>query len=147
MATAERSLNDEIGEVVALNGGQATVTFDRKSACARCKACGMFADNQKKVAITLPAPRGVKVGDEVRLVMDRSYYTVSLTLLYALPCAALILGVALGFVLWGEAGQQYAALLGLALTALSYLVIRLMDKRLKAWRKGKLTLQSVNKTE
>lgn len=58
----QQGLNDEIGQVVALEDGRATVIFDRKSACARCKACGMFAENQKKVAITLAAPRGVAGG-------------------------------------------------------------------------------------
>jgi len=147
MTADQQSLNDEIGEVVAIREGKATVTFDRKSACARCKACGMFADNQKKVAITLPAPKGVQVGDQVRLIMDSRYYMVSLALLYGLPCIALILGVIIGFLLWGEAGQLYAALLGLGLTVAVYLAVRSQDKRLQAWRRGKLALQPVHKDE
>lgn len=141
----QQGLNDEIGQVVALEGGRATVIFDRKSACARCKACGMFAENQKKVAITLAAPRGVTVGDSVRLVMDSRYYLLSLALLYGLPCVALVGGVALGFALWGEAGQLGAAGLGLCLTVAVYLAVRTQDKRLARWRRGKLALERVER--
>ena len=144
---SQANLADEIGQVVALREGKATVTFDRKSACARCGACGMFADNQKKVAITLPAPKGVQVGDSVRLVMDSRYYMVSLALLYGLPCAALFLGVVLGFLLWGEEGQLYAALLGLGLTVAAYLAVKSQDKRLRVWRNGRLRLEKVREEE
>ena len=144
---SQANLADEIGQVVALREGKATVTFDRKSACARCGACGMFADNQKKVAITLPAPKGVQVGDSVRLVMDSRYYMVSLALLYGLPCIALFLGVVLGFVLWGEEKQLYAALLGLGLTVAAYLAVKSQDKRLRVWRNGRLRLEKVREEE
>ena len=144
---SQANLADEIGQVVARREGKATVTFDRKSACARCGACGMFADNQKKVAITLPAPKGVQVGDSVRLVMDSRYYMVSLALLYGLPCIALFLGVVLGFVLWGEEGQLYAALLGLGLTVAAYLAVKSQDKRLRVWRNGRLRLEKVREEE
>ena len=53
----KKGLNDEIGQVIALANGKATVVFDRRSACAQCGACGLMAENQKKVSITLPAPR------------------------------------------------------------------------------------------
>lgn len=143
----QQGLNDEIGQVVALEDGRATVIFDRKSACARCKACGMFAENQKKVTITLNAPRGVAVGDWVRLVMDSRYYLLSLALLYGLPCVALVAGVALGFALWGEAGQPGAAGLGLGLTVAVYLLVRGQDKRLARWRRGKLALERVERAQ
>lgn len=139
----QKQMADEIGQVIALDKGMATVVFDRHGACARCKACGMFAENQKKVSITLPAPRDVQVNDWVRLTVTDSYYLGSVLLLYGLPCLALILGVALGFSLWGPQGQGWAALLGFAMTAAVYLAVRSQNRRLICWRKNKLKLEKL----
>ena len=134
------TISGEVGVISALHHGQATAVFDRHAACGKCHACGLMAENASKVQITLPAPAGAKVGDSVTMIMESGYFFGSLMLTYGLPCLMLIAGVVLGFLLWGEEGQTAAALLGLGMTAVSYCLLRIFDRRLSHWRRGRLKL-------
>lgn len=136
-------LAEEIGVVAGLADGQVTVHFERSSACGKCGACGMLSESSKTMVLTMDDPGGLAVGDRVRLVMRQQYFMLSTLLLYAVPLAALILGVAVGYILWGEAGQGYAALLGIALAGGCYLAYRGMNARFLRWRKGQIALERV----
>ena len=136
-------LQDEIGVVAALEAGQVTVHFQRSSACGKCGACGMLSDSSKTMVLTMEDPGGLAVGDRVRLIMVEKYFMMSTLLLYAVPLAALVLGIGVGYALWGEAGQGAAGLLGLALAGGCYLVYRSMNARFLRWRKSQISLQRV----
>ena len=134
---------EEIGVVRSVAGGLATVEFERSSACGKCGACGLLSGASNRMVTTAAAPPGVQVGDQVRMVMSDSFFYLSTVLLYGVPLAALVLGVALGSLLFGPDRPIFPALIGLGLAAACYAILRLCDPWFKKLRQGKMRLEVV----
>jgi sigma-E factor negative regulatory protein RseC len=120
----------ETGQVVRIKGRQVVVRIQRKEACAHC---GMCQDAGKGMEITLDNPLGAVAGDRVEVSMgDRMVWKASV-IVYAIPLLFLLAGAALGYVLsplLGAADRDLtAALCGIGSTALSYILVRSIDKK------------------
>lgn len=140
---AENTLREEIGVVASLDNGQVTVHFSRSSACGKCGACGMLSDNSRTMVLTMDDPGSLQIGDHVQLVMQERYFMLSTLLLYAVPLVALVIGVVLGTIIWGDRGQAASAFLGIALAGACYMAYRLLNPRMLRWRKSQIALQKV----
>lgn len=134
---------EEIGVVRSVDKGLATVEFERSSACGKCGACGLLSGTSNRMVTTVAAPRDIQAGDQVRMVMSDSFFYLSTVLLYGVPLAALVLGVAVGTLLFDSEQPIFPALLGLGLAAGCYVVLRLCDPWFKRLRQGKMRLEKV----
>ena len=118
------------GKVVEAKHGILKVCFDRPEACQHCNAC----TGQKHHTLA-KIPGNAPVGSFVDVEMPQGQVLKASLLAYVVPAVLLIAGIAVG--LEGLHSEAAAALLGVGMMALSYLLLKLMEKRLgkdPAWR-------------
>lgn len=108
-----------------LDNGDALVRFKRGSACGHCNACFTLGSDKSDIAIknTLCA----KVGDEVEISIHGKTMMRSGMIAYGIPLIFLIIGVCIGSLI----SELAALLIGISATLLSFLVLKLLDKRLR----------------
>lgn len=112
------------GRVVEIREGQVEVCFNRPEACEHCGGC---TGQKHKTLVTIreEAPLGSLVDVEMPA---KQVFKASL-LAYAIPIALLLLGLAVGMMLFKSEGG--AALFGILCMALSWGILRLTEKLLQ----------------
>ncbi len=120
----------EIGTVTALKGSNAEVTILRHEACGDCHACRV---GKGKMTMQTLAKNmaGAGVGDEVVVEMRTVNVIQATGIMYGIPLLGFLIGCALGYVAalnFGLDAVLVPFFSGIALTAVVYLVIRLLDK-------------------
>jgi len=120
----------ETGYVIDNKGKQAVVRIQRKTAC---KNCGMCKQGAKGMEITLDNPLNAKQGDCVEISMGDQMVLRASLIVYAIPLLFLLIGAALGYIFspgLGIANKDLAAAVcGIVFTALSYTIVRSIDRR------------------
>ena len=130
------------GQVISSENGQVEVQFERPEACAHCGAC----QGQKHCTVVkLPgsAPSGAWVDVEMP---DRQVVKASM-LAYALPLAALLLGMLAGRALFDGEGPM--ALCGVGCMAAAWLALRVIDRAMgkkRAWQPRILAVHQKGET-
>ena len=119
---------EEYGEVTAVQGGVAYVKFTRTSACGRCHACGMLA-NQNDITIQVVNELDAAVGDQVGVSIRIKKALGASALAYVFPLFMLMLGVLLGWLLSGVWGvfantDMTMALMGLGFALFSFVLLK-----------------------
>lgn len=118
------------GRVVNALDGEIEVCFDRPEACEHCNACA-GQKHHTLVKVKGDAPLGSFVDVEMPAVR---LLKASL-LAYLAPLTLLILGVALGILLFQS--EAVGAVLGVGMMGVSYGLLRLFEKKSKnvqAWQ-------------
>ncbi len=113
----------QTGTVIEVNGKRATVRFKKTDACGHCNACFRFGSNEADIEMdnTLHAEKG----DEVYIDMHASTVLKASAIVYGGGIIGLIVGVILGSLL----GELYAAAFGVALSALSFLLLKKLEPK------------------
>lgn len=111
------------GIVVEANGKRATVRFKKTDACGHCNACFRFGSNEAD--IEMDNTLGAKKGDEVYIDMHANTVLKASAIVYGIPIIGLILGVAAG----SRFGEIYAAIGGVALSGLSFLILKKLEPK------------------
>ena len=119
---------EEYGEVTAVQGSMAHVKFVRTSACGRCHACGMLA-NQNDITIQVVNELDAAVGDQVGVSIRIKKALGASALAYVFPLFMLMLGVLLGWLLSGVWGvfantDMTMALMGLGFALFSFVLLK-----------------------
>lgn len=120
----------EKGKVVRVEGDTAYVLFKRSSACGKCTACGMLRDMSE---ITVPVKNvlDAEEGDIVTLEMPGESILKGSLAAYIFPLIMLIGGALLGYYIFGDiigiSKDLSAAIFGLGLTAIAFLVLKFME--------------------
>jgi sigma-E factor negative regulatory protein RseC len=138
----------QTGIVVGLEGDKAKIKMQRHTACGDCGACQV---SEKQLKITLEAENtvGAKTGDFVEVDMETLDFLSAVILVYLFPLISLIVGIfagyygvlALGFA--DKTAQGVGAVIGILAAALTYLVIRLKEDKLKGMKKYKPSISSI----
>ncbi|MCL2708296.1 MAG: SoxR reducing system RseC family protein [Defluviitaleaceae bacterium] len=104
----------EYGEVIEVNGGEATLLMKRTKACGSCRACrGGIAREDWRV--TVKNECGAEVSDRVKVELRTEAFLKAAVMLYGLPAAGLIAGIFAGDFICGLAGYgDYGAPIGIA---------------------------------
>ncbi len=117
------------GRVVKTEGNLAWIEFTSSSECARCGACHRAASgkmiNEAENAI------GAGVGDMVEVEISPAVTTLFPLLAFGIPILFLFIGISLGSFISETAG----IILGLALLALGFLTVRLVDRYIAGQKK------------
>lgn len=85
----------EYGVVSRVNGGKATVCFDRRGECDRCHICDTSRDGMK-CELILPDTLGVMVGDYVKIEVYRKSVRMLSAAMYSLVLLLTGIGVLIG---------------------------------------------------
>ena len=112
------------GKVVAANGGELEVCFERPEACAHCGQCG---GQKEKTLVKLPGD--VPVGRWIDVDMPEGQVLKASVLAYVLPLVMLLGGLALGSLLFAQ--EALWAVTGILCMGLAWLILRLIEKRMK----------------
>jgi positive regulator of sigma E activity len=127
---------EEQGVVEKTDGRQMTIRLQaaRPEMCRRCRACEILGEGQGMV-LTVPAIVGLKPGDPVVVEIPEASPWTGMLLVFALPIAGLVGGLALGsrWAWWvnllGLEPDLCGVVLGVPLAALAILFARLVDRR------------------
>ncbi len=132
---------EQYGIVIRASGQQAEVMVRQHSACASCGKCNMKHES-KELTVTALNSVHAQVGDRVVLEMSHQSILSAGLLAYAMPLAALFVGVVLGQFLFG--GQTAAVLLGFGAMLGSYALLNLVfEPRFKANQQFSLNITDV----
>ena len=100
--------------IVAIHAQGMRVELGAPAACAACGAQRNCGGDEPQIQVEMPLLTGAREGDEVLLGMESAGLLRAAALAYLLPALALVLGAALGEILWqGNAGAALGAVLGL----------------------------------
>lgn len=123
----------ETGYVIGNTGKQAVVRIQRKKACEHCGMCKKGAEGME---ITLDNPLGAGEGDRVEISMGDRMVLKASVIVYAIPLLFLLIGAALGYIVSPVIGiterDLAAAVCGIVFTALSYTIVRSIDRQVSA---------------
>lgn len=121
----------EAGLVLEAWDNKAKVQFNRTSACSKCKACGMMAE-QSEIVITARNALQAKEGDRVEVQFNTKNALTTSAIAYLFPLAMLILGVVVGFLIPAPMDPQpFAAIMGIAFTAVAFLILKFANPYFK----------------
>ncbi|WIV10771.1 SoxR reducing system RseC family protein [Proteiniborus sp. MB09-C3] len=134
---------EQIGFVITTNEDMAKVVVGRTSACGEnCASCGSSC-NTPGVSLEIRNTLGAKPGDYVELKSHTSQIIKFAAIVYLVPLLAMIAGIAGGINIFKSAGyagyETYGFLVGLVFLGLSYIVLRIIDKKIK--RKDKVIIE------
>lgn len=116
---------EQNGKVVELiNDTTAKVAILRHTACEKCGSCHIGSSN-KDVIITVENTINAQPGNIVAVQMETRNVLSAALIMYVIPLIILVSGILIGTKLFqGEKGDILAIILGFALLALSYMVIK-----------------------
>lgn len=138
----------EIGKVIDIENGNAKVYVARHAACGDCGACQIGKDNLNMM-LTAENNIGAKIGDFVQIELLTENFLFASFILYGIPLIALILGISCGYYSFKALGYQdgtaqlIAALSGIILLSLSFLIIKNNESRLKEMKRFKPILVKI----
>lgn len=117
------------GTVKNIEGKTAIIAVRRKSMCGdNCKGCSAIC-NVPTMDVTADIIPDIEVGDEVEIFSEDISVLKYSFVLYGLPLAVMVAVMFLvSFLIKGEQGQIYAALLGLLSLILSFFILKKYDK-------------------
>ena len=124
----------EIGQVIEiLPDNHIKIRMERSEACAKCGACTSFG---KEMTIIAYNPDGARISEWVSISLESKYFLTAAFILYGLPLSALLIGATVGY--YGAMQtplRQFSPvaglILGMVFTAASFLLIKVLDKRIK----------------
>ena len=118
---------DRAGIVVSEMGEYSKVKLVRHTACGNCGAC-QLGDEQKDIMMIAKNAVHAKKGDLVEVSMATNSVLSAAFIMYVIPLAGLFIGLLLGQMLF--AGKDImTAFLGLIFMGLTFVIIKLNDKR------------------
>ena len=126
---------EEQGVVEKTDGRRMAIRLQaaRPEMCRRCRACEILGEG-KGMVLTVPAVAGLKPGDPVVVETPEPSPWTGMLLVFALPIAGLVGGLALGsrWAWWvnllGLDPDLCGVVLGVPLVALAILLARLVDR-------------------
>lgn len=118
---------DRAGIVVSEMGEYSKVKLVRHTACGNCGAC-QLGDEQKDIMMIAKNAVHAKKGDLVEVTMATNSVLSAAFIMYVIPLAGLFIGLLLGQLLF-DGKDIMTAFLGLIFMGLTYVIIKLNDKR------------------
>ncbi|SCG83541.1 sigma-E factor negative regulatory protein RseC [Proteiniborus sp. DW1] len=131
---------EQVGLVVNTNRNTAMVVVGRASACGgSCASCSSSCKTPG-ISLEIKNTLGAKPGDYVELRAQTSQILKSAAIVYLIPLFAMIIGIIVGINIFMSAGysnyESYGFIVGLVFLGLSYIILRIIDKKVKMRNKA-----------
>lgn len=141
-------VNGERGEVIRTEGDRVTVRLQAHRGCEKCRICTRVSETEMTVEALTEEP--VSVGDRVTLFLSPRIVVKSAAILYVVPLLFLVIGYFAGrelFAWLGVSGgegkeEMYPAFFSLLFLFLSFLPIRLYDKKRQRDRRYRVQVRA-----
>jgi sigma-E factor negative regulatory protein RseC len=117
------------GRIKKIDGDNAIVSIKRQSMCGEnCKGCSSSC-NVPEMDIRADAIPSIDVGDEVEISSEDISVLKYSFVLYGVPLLIMVIVIFLvSYLIKGEDGQIYAALIGLLSLIVSFFILKKYDK-------------------
>ena len=128
---------EDTGMVVSVDGEKATVRLDRKprEECGSCCACSAFSTGGGPPAVDVPRD-DLEEGERVRVRIPRVNAYLSMALVFGLPLALFMAGIAVGQRLEGGARVGNVSALGGLIGLITAFLVAWLANRLLVRRAG-----------
>lgn len=138
---------DQVGFVRKIDGSNMELEVRRLSGCGGgCSSCSASCDAPAHV-ITIENQLDAKVGDFVEIKGHSRNILMYTSIVYMVPLAFLILGIALGNNIFKSKGYSNYELLsfltGMISLAISLLIVKFVDKRISNKRNSTLSITRI----
>jgi len=145
--------NRETGKVVEItNRGTAMVLIQRRKMCNHCPSRNVCKppEEGKTFTIEMENPIGAKEGDVVEIGIAHGAVFFASLFAYFIPAIFFLLGIIIGFTLLPGyikvMPKEFTALItGIILLAVSFLILRIANNRLKKSKACRPEIISINK--
>jgi len=137
-------VNGEEGEVITINGNRATVKITAHKECEKCRLCTRVSPTEMTVeAFT---NKTVHIGDRVTLFLRPGIIVQSAAILYIFPLIGMLFGYFAGKILFRSLAftgkeEMFPALLSLVFLFLSFVPIRLYDRKRQKDKRFKVLIK------
>lgn len=122
---------NECGKVIKIKRNNATVSFDRKSACESCRMCAA-SKSGKTVEVTVENVLNAEIGDTVEVTMGSKYVLTAAVIVYVIPLILVTIAV-FAFKPLGEIAQLIATFGALII---GFAVAIVLDRKVIRKKKG-----------
>ena len=126
---------EEIAVVTRTGNGRIWLKSRQNSACAGClqqTSCGSSAVSKMfpKREMEIESPLNLKIGDQVRVMIDDKYLLIGSALLYVLPLLVMFAGIGLAHMLLPAAtAEDWLPEISLALLLLAFRLLHGLQNR------------------
>lgn len=118
----------EVGVVEKLDKNKAVVKVDKKDECSKCGLC-LFSEGAKSTTFTCDNKLGAVVGDNVVLETEGKGKLLGAVLAFLVPLILIAISVLISLLVIKL--ELYALLLSLASVSIWYIILAVIDKKLK----------------
>jgi len=132
----------EQGVVTAVKGNRATVKVDKKDQCSKCGMC-LFPQNASSVNFDAVNPVNAKVGDTVTIESKKEANLLGVILAFLVPLILIGLAVLINWLFIGK--DIYVLIISLPSIALWYVILALIDKKIKSFSAYKTEITEIIK--
>ncbi len=142
----------QTGVVIGIEGDKAKIKMQRHTACGDCGAC-QVSKNQLNLTLEAENRVGAATGDFVEVDMETMDFLSAVIMVYLFPLIAMVVGIFAGYygVLFmgfaDKTAQGIGAVVGILAAALTYLVIKLKEDKLKGMKKYKPVISNIVEKE
>lgn len=136
----------ETGLVVGIEGKNAKITIERKSACGSCKGCRLGSSDETSMTIEVSNEVGASVGDLVAVDMESTNVLLAAFIMYGIPLLALLTGVFFSYGLsqiFNYSSDFIHMIWGILFTVISFFIIKMNEEKIKNSTKFKPTVSEV----
>jgi sigma-E factor negative regulatory protein RseC len=138
---------EEIGIVKNVDGVNAKVLVERKSACDKCTEGKCLVTDGGAIIDALNLAKA-EVGQRVRVVFKPYTYLKGSILIYGIPALALIAGAVIGKEFLGDIIKIFdpdllSAISGFGLFIIAFIAVRLLTKRLERKSEYKPVIEEI----
>lgn len=139
---------EQIGIVVNVENDYMDILSTRESACGSdCSTCQAKCSESKPFKLHVLNTIDAKPGDRVKIEMNSKAVLGYMTLVYGLPCLFFIVGVLVAFIVLENSIKNnvelYSFISGLVLMAISYIIIKSIDKKYKNLAKNNMIIRKI----
>ena len=118
----------EQGLITAVSGKYATVRIDKKDECSKCGMC-LFPKGASSIELSAINGVGAKEGDVVTIDTAKDGKLLGAALVFLVPLLIIALSMVIGLVV--VKNELVSLIMSVALIAIWYAVLALIDKKLK----------------
>jgi len=142
----------QTGVVIGIEGDKAKIKMQRHTACGDCGAC-QVSEKQLNVLLEAENTVGAKTGDFVEVDMETLDFLSAVVVVYLYPLISFIIGIFAGYYgflflgLADKAAQGVGAVTGILAAAVTYMVIRSREDKIKAMKKYKPAITNIIKQD
>ncbi len=115
----------EKAKVISIENNVLTCVLQRSDACGDCHACDI-SENKKEMILTAYNQCDAKVGETVEIELSTKAMMTATVIMYVVPLITMFLG----FLIGNQFSETFSFTLGIVFLVITYLIIRLFNKRI-----------------